>query len=41
MIGCELLVSINKAAGEVFPLQKGKPFGNLVVVFCGDFNQLK
>ena len=41
MIGCELLISINKAACEVFPSHKDKPFGNLVVVFCGDFNQLK
>ena len=41
MIGCELLISIDKAACEMFPLHKDKPFGNLVVVFCGDFNQLK
>ena len=41
MIGCELMVSVNEAAGEVFPTHKDKPFGNLVLFFCGDFNQLK
>ena len=41
MIGCELTLSVNKAAGQMFPVYKHKPFGNLVVVFCGDFNQLK
>lgn len=41
MIGCKLLVSLHKAACAMFPLHKGKPFGNRVVVMLGDFNQLR
>lgn len=41
MVGCELLVALNKAADEMFPMSKSAPFGNLTVVFCGDFNQLR
>ncbi|CAM9177987.1 unnamed protein product, partial [Pylaiella littoralis] len=40
MVGCELMVALNKAAGEIFPMHKSSPFGNLTVIFCGDFNQL-
>ena len=41
MVGCELLVALNKAACSMFAMNKDKPFGNLPVVFCGDFNQLR
>ncbi|CAM9906470.1 unnamed protein product, partial [Hapterophycus canaliculatus] len=40
MIGCKLLVSLHKAAYSMFPVHKGKPFGNRVVVMLGTFNQL-
>ncbi|CAN0425209.1 unnamed protein product, partial [Pylaiella littoralis] len=41
MIGYKLLVSLHKAACSMFPLHKGKPFGNRLVVMLGDFNQLR
>ena len=41
MVGCELLVALNKAACSMFLMNKDKPFENLPVVFCGDFNQLR
>lgn len=41
MVGCKLLVSLHKAACSMFPLHKGKPFGNRVVVMLGDFHQLR
>ncbi|CAB1100401.1 unnamed protein product [Ectocarpus sp. CCAP 1310/34] len=46
MVGCELLVALNKAACSMFPMHKDKPFGNLQpfgnlpLVLCGGFNQL-
>lgn len=41
MIGCKLLVRLHNTACSVFPLHKGRPFGNRVVVMLGDFNQLR
>lgn len=41
MVGCDLLVALNKAACEMSAMHADKPFGNLVTIFCGDFNQLR
>lgn len=41
MIGCKLLGRLHNTACFMFPLHKGKPFGNRIVVMLGDFNQLK
>ncbi|CAB1108241.1 unnamed protein product [Ectocarpus sp. CCAP 1310/34] len=41
MVGCEMELALDKAACKVFPMHKDKPFGNMVAVFCGDFNQLR
>lgn len=41
MVSCEMELALNKAACGVFPMHKDKPFGNMVTVFCGDFNQLR
>ncbi|CAB1112810.1 unnamed protein product [Ectocarpus sp. CCAP 1310/34] len=41
MISCNLLVRLHNTACSMFPLHKGQPFGNRVVVMLGDFNQLR
>lgn len=41
MVGCDLLRALHKAACSVHPDRAGQPFAGLIVVFLGDFNQLK
>ncbi|CAN0088942.1 unnamed protein product, partial [Laminaria digitata] len=41
MVSCDLLRALHKAACSVYPDRAGLPFAGLIVVFLGDFNQLK
>ncbi|WP_431192435.1 hypothetical protein [Rhodopirellula bahusiensis] len=41
MVSCDLLRALHRAACSVYPDRAGLPFAGLIVVFHGDFNQLK
>lgn len=40
-VSCDILCALHKAACSVYPDRAGLPFAGLIVVFLGDFNQLK